>query len=154
MGSRGPFGIDPEDIERIAREASAGLRDAAEKFGRFLDDAGIPYSHSFNVGTSTSWPRPRPETTGDAGDGVWAIYTVDEDGSARVDQVFATELEALRIHKNNTDPRRLVRFLPYGVTVSVLDEDTADASDSAASADSADESPTGDPGRAPTDDES
>jgi hypothetical protein len=136
MGSRGPFGIDPEDIERIAREASAGLRDAAEKFGRFLDDAGIPYSHSFNVGTSTSWPRPKPETTGDAGDGVWAIYTVGEDGSARVDQVFATELEALRMHKNNTDPRRLVRFLPYGVTVSVLDEDT----------ESADEPDTGDTG--------
>ncbi|MFD4181804.1 hypothetical protein [Rhodococcus sp. NPDC058514] len=129
MSSKGPFGFDPEDIDRIAREASAGLRDAAEKVGRFLDDAGIPYSHSFDVGTSTSWPRPRSrrDTAGETGDGVWAIYIVDDDGSARVDQVFATELEALRAHKNNTDPRRLVRFLPYGVTVSVLDENTADS---------------------------
>ena len=31
------------------------------------------------------------------------------------------ELEALRANKNNTDPSRKVRFLPYGIGVSVLD---------------------------------
>ncbi|MFC7447702.1 hypothetical protein [Rhodococcus daqingensis] len=155
MGSRGPFGIDPEDIERIAREASAGLRDAAEKVGRFLDDAGIPYSHSFSVGSNTSWPRPRRDTAGETGDGVWAIYIVDDDGSARVEQVFATELEALRANKNNTDARRLVRFLPYGVTVSVLDENAAasDAPD-AAPADYTEPDVGGDTGPYPADSDS
>jgi hypothetical protein len=56
---------------------------------------------------------------------VWAIYTVDADGGARVEQVYATELDALRANKNNTDPKRKVRFLPYGIAVSVLD-DSAD----------------------------
>ena len=68
-------------------------------------------------------PRPAPETTtGEAGDGVWTIYTVDADGGARVEQVYATELDALRANKNNTDPKRKVRFLPYGIAVSALDD--------------------------------
>ena len=66
--------------------------------------------------------RPGPETTGEAGDGVWAIYTVDADGGARVEEVFASELDALRANKNNVDPKRKVRFLPYGIAVSVLDD--------------------------------
>ena len=72
----------------------------------------------FTRGTRT---RAQPETTGDAGDGVWAIYTVDDDGGAQIEQVYPTELDALRANKNNTDPTRLVRFLPYGIAVSVLD---------------------------------
>ncbi|MET0315861.1 MAG: hypothetical protein ABW188_03470, partial [Rhodococcus fascians] len=48
------------------------------------------------------------------------IYTVSDDGAA-IDQVFATELDALRAHKDNTDPTRKVRFLPYGMSVSALD---------------------------------
>ena len=70
-------------------------------------------------------PRSAPptrETTGDTGDGVWAIYTVAEDGSARIDQVYASDLDALRAHKDNVDPQRRVRFLPYGVSVGVLDD--------------------------------
>ena len=55
--------------------------------------------------------------------GVWAIYTVDASGDARVEQVYATELDALRANKNNVDPTRKVRFLPYGIAVSVLDDD-------------------------------
>ena len=35
--------------------------------------------------------------------------------------IDATELEALRANKGNTDPTRKVRFLPYGIAVSVLD---------------------------------
>ena len=40
---------------------------------------------------------------------------------AHVEEVYATELDALRANKNNTDPTRRVRFLPYGIAVSVLD---------------------------------
>ena len=61
---------------------------------------------------------------------MWAIYTVGTDGDARVDQVYATELDALRANKNNVDPKRKVRFLPYGIAVSVLDDpDLESASD-------------------------
>lgn len=67
------------------------------------------------------------ETAGEAGDGVWAIYTVDADGGARVEQVYATELDALRANKDNTDPKRKVRFLPYGIAVSVLDDPVDEA---------------------------
>jgi len=58
---------------------------------------------------------------------VWAIYTVGTDGDARVDQVYATELDALRANKNNVDPMRKVRFLPYGIGVSVLDDPNLDS---------------------------
>jgi len=55
---------------------------------------------------------------------VWVVHTTDDEGVARVDQVYATELDALRTLKGNTDPRRSVRFLPYGVSVSILDRPT------------------------------
>ena len=55
---------------------------------------------------------------------MWAIYTVDGAGDARVEQVYATELDALRANKNNVDAKRKVRFLPYGIAVSVLDDDS------------------------------
>ncbi|AFC45966.1 hypothetical protein OCU_47470 [Mycobacterium intracellulare ATCC 13950] len=55
---------------------------------------------------------------------MWAIYTVDDGGGARVEQVYATELDALRANKDNLDPKRKVRFLPYGIAVSVLDDDS------------------------------
>jgi hypothetical protein len=35
--------------------------------------------------------------------------------------VYATELDALRANQSNTDTTRKVRFLPYGIAVSVLD---------------------------------
>jgi hypothetical protein len=50
------------------------------------------------------------------------IYTVSSDGDAQVEQIYATELDALRANKHNTDSNRRVRFLPYGIAVSVLDE--------------------------------
>ena len=65
--------------------------------------------------------RTEPETTGETGDGVWAIFTVDDEGGAHIEEVYPTELDALRANKNNTDPTRKVRFLPYGIAVSVLD---------------------------------
>ncbi len=36
MGEYGAFGFDPEDLDRVIREGSEGLRDAFERIGRFL----------------------------------------------------------------------------------------------------------------------
>ena len=126
MDDNGRFGFDPEDIDRVIHDASEGLRDAFE--GTF---EGI--SRFFTLpGDRTGWSsvfedlarrtRTRPETTGEAGDGVWAIYSMSADGGARVEEVYATELDALRANRNNTDATRKVRFLPYGIAVSVLDD--------------------------------
>jgi hypothetical protein len=115
MSQNGPFGFDPEDIDRLAREAGEGLRDALDRFGK---RAG--WSTLIDQFTSPARPAA-PETTGDTGDGVWAIYTVDSTGGAHIEEVYPSELEALRANKNNTDPARRVRFLPYGIAVSVLD---------------------------------
>jgi hypothetical protein len=118
VGEHGAFGFDPDDFDRMIREGSEGLRDLFERIGNFVAAPG---------GRAAGWsifPRSGPETTGEAGDGVWAIYTVDGDGGARVEEVYATELDALRANKDNLDPKRKVRFLPYGIAVSVLDDDS------------------------------
>jgi hypothetical protein len=123
MSDNGPFGFDPEEFERVVRDASEGLRDMFDRVGRFItlpgERAGL--SSLLDEFARHSRMRAEPETTGETGDGVWAIYTVDSDGGARVEEVYATELDALRANKNNTDPNRRVRFLPYGIAVSVLD---------------------------------
>ena len=106
----------------MIREGSEGLRDAFERIGRFLGGPGARTGWSAVFEDLSRRSRPGPETTGEAGDGVWAIYTVDADGGARVEEVFASELDALRANKNNVDPKRKVRFLPYGIAVSVLDD--------------------------------
>ena len=124
-GSGGGFGFDPEDLDRVIREGTEGLRDAFERISRYVGSPGGRSGWSllfYDLSRRSS--RPEPETTGEAGDGVWAIYTVDADGGARVEQVYASELDALRANKNNTDPKRKVRFLPYGIAVSVLDNPT------------------------------
>ncbi|WP_280505914.1 hypothetical protein [Nocardia farcinica] len=128
MATNGPFGIDPEDFERALREAGTELRDLLAKAGGYLDkvdSAGVGSLNSvferFVQPDRPRPPRPEGETAGETGSGVWAIYTIDDSGEARVDQVFPSELEALRAHRDNTDPGRRVRFLPYGVPVSVLD---------------------------------
>ena len=79
------------------------------------------WSGMFDQATRRPRPAPEPETTGQTGDGVWVIYAVNGDGGAQIEQVFATELDALRANKNNTDSSRRVRFLPYGIPTSVLD---------------------------------
>ncbi|SNT18389.1 hypothetical protein [Rhodococcoides kyotonense] len=121
-GPSGPFGIDPEDFDRFAKEASDGIRDVVDQVGKFIGQSGggTPWGAFF--GETPARPAPEPETTGARGDGVWAIYTVSDDGPALIDQLYATELDALRAHKDNTDPSRRVRFLPYGVSVSVLED--------------------------------
>lgn len=120
MENKGPFGFDPDDFDRVVREAGEGLRDA---FGRFLNTSGesAGFGVLFDEFTRRSRPRSQPETAGEAGDGVWAIYTTDAGGKAHVEQVYQTELDALRANKHNTDTNRNVRFLPYGIDVSVLD---------------------------------
>lgn len=127
MGDYGPFGFDPDEFDRVIREGSEGLREAFERIGRFLSSSGAGTGWSAIFEDLSRRSRPAPETAGEAGDGVWAIYTVDADGGARVEQVYATELDALRANKDNTDPKRKVRFLPYGIAVSVLDDPVDEA---------------------------
>jgi hypothetical protein len=122
MDDNGRFGFDPEDVERVIRDASEGLRDAFEGVSRFFTMPGERSGWSSVFEDLSRRTRTRPETTGETGDGVWAIYTVSADGDARVEEVYATELDALRANKNNTDASRKVRFLPYGIAVSVLDD--------------------------------
>lgn len=124
MGDYGAFGFDPDDFDRMIREGSEGLRDLLERIGKFVAGPGARTGWSAFFEDLSRRPRSGPETAGEAGDGVWAIYTVDGDGGARVEQVYATELDALRANKNNLDPKRKVRFLPYGIAVSVLDDDS------------------------------
>ena len=122
MDENSRFGFDPEDIDRVIRDASEGLRDAFEGVSRFFTVPGDRAGWSSLFEDLARRTRTRPETTGEAGDGVWAIYTVSADGGARVEEVYATELDALRANRNNTDATRKVRFLPYGIAVSVLDD--------------------------------
>jgi hypothetical protein len=123
MSNSGPFGFDPEDFDRVAREAGEGLRDAVERINRFITSSGDQTGLSvlFDQFVRNTRTRREPETTGETGEGVWAIYSVHEDGGAHVEEVYATELDALRANKHNTDAERKVRFLPYGIAVSVLD---------------------------------
>ena len=117
---KGPFGFDPDEFDRVVRDAGEGLRDA---FGRFLNSSGegTGWGALLNEFVGNPQPKRQPETTGETGDGVWVIYTVGDDGGARIEQAYPTELDALRANKNNTDAGRKVRFLPYGIAVSVLD---------------------------------
>jgi hypothetical protein len=116
MSQNGPFGIDPEDFDRVFREAGDGLRDALDRLGK-----GAGWATLLDQITRQSRPKSEPETAGETGDGVWAIYSVDAEGGAHIEEVYPSELDALRANKTNTDPTRKVRFLPYGIAVSVLD---------------------------------
>jgi hypothetical protein len=121
MSNYGPFGFDPDDFDRLAREAGEGLRDAVGKL--FESPAGerAGWSVLFDQASGRRH-RPEPETTGETGEGVWAIFIINDEGVATVEQVYATELDALRANKYNTDSKRKVRFLPYGIAVTALDE--------------------------------
>ena len=123
MSSNGPFGFDPEEFDRVVREAGEELRGALEGVSRFFTTSGerAGWSTLFDEFSRYTRARNEPETTGETGDGVWAIYTVDAEGGANIEEVYPSELDALRANKNNTDPTRKVRFLPYGIAVSVLD---------------------------------
>jgi hypothetical protein len=124
MGNSGPFGFDREEFDRVVREAGEGLREAVERINRFISSSGeqAGFGALFDEFVRNTRTRREPETTGETGEGVWAIYTVHEDGGAHVEEVYANELDALRANRHNTDPDRKVRFLPYGIAASVLDE--------------------------------
>ncbi|WP_378730364.1 hypothetical protein [Nocardia brasiliensis] len=125
MASDRPFGIDPEEFERALREVGIEFRDLLGKAGGYVDRTSMNTLASlfgqFVQPERARPPKPEEETTGETGSGVWVIYSIDDAGGARVEQVFPSELEALRAHRDNTDERRRVRFLPYGVPATVLD---------------------------------
>lgn len=127
MAGNEPFGFNPDDLDRIFPGASEQLRGALGQFARLLNGPGEPAAGRgvFDELGRGRRAAPASETTGETGEGVWMIYTVDGDGDARVEQVFATELVALRANKHNTDSNRKVRFLPYGIPVTVLDAPVA-----------------------------
>ena len=81
MSSNGPFGFDPEEFDRVAREAGEGLRDALDGISRFFTTSGERAAWATSSTSSPRYSRPKsePETTGETGDGVWAIYTVDDE---------------------------------------------------------------------------
>lgn len=130
MADNQPFGFNPEDLDRLFPGASEQLRDAIGRFGGLLNQSGDRgnWSAAFDEFGRRSRSAPEPETTGETGDGVWVIYTVDGAGGAQVEQVYANELDALRANKHNTESNRKVRFLPYGIAVSVLDAQEPPAS--------------------------
>lgn len=123
MADNEPFGFDPEDLNRIFPGAGDQLRGAFGEISKLLGGSGdrAGWSVLFNELGRRPQSPPEPVTTGETGDGVWIIYTVGSVGGAQVEQVYATELDALRANKHNTDGGRKVRFLPYGMAVTVLD---------------------------------
>lgn len=129
MGEHSGFGFDPDEFDRMIREGSEGLRDVFERVSKFVAAPGGRTGWSALFEDLSRRPRSAPETAGEAGEGVWAIYTVEANGGARVEQVYATELDALRANKDNVDPKRNVRFLPYGIAVGVLDDDAEEVLD-------------------------
>src|SRR5574337_18274 len=122
MADDGVFGFDPEDFDRMIREASEGLRGVFDRFGHAFAAPADRMGWGALFTDLARMARSGPATAGENGDGVWAIYTVGDGGDARVEQVYPTEVDALRANQHNTDPRRRVRFLPYGIAVSVLDD--------------------------------
>src|ERR1700744_3837241 len=105
MDDNGRFGFDPEDFDRVFRDASEGLREAFDGISRFFTLPVERAGWSGLLEDLARRTRTRPETAGEA----------------RVEEVYATELDALRANQGNTDAGRKVRFLPYGIAVSVLD---------------------------------
>lgn len=122
MSNEGAFGFDSEDLDRMMREAGEGLRAAFDRFAGGVTAPGGRGGWGAIFADLAQTARSGPRTTGETGDGVWAIYTVGDDGAARVEQVYATEIDALRASQRNPDPNRKVRFLPYGIAVGVLDD--------------------------------
>ncbi|AVM01329.1 hypothetical protein C6V83_14850 [Gordonia iterans] len=121
MAQNDPFGPGDDDFDRFAREVGEGLKDMV---GKFLAGQGGQAAWSRITDAAARPRRTEPAAHAAPGSepagGVWAVLTVDDDGP-RVEQVFPTEIEALRANQHNTEPGRRVRFLPYGIAVDALD---------------------------------
>ncbi|EGD56848.1 hypothetical protein [Gordonia neofelifaecis] len=115
MATSNEFG--PDDFDRFAREAGEGLR---KLLRQALDNPRATATWA-DIAASATRPRTSPEPARDvevvdAEPGVWAIVR-DDDGGARVERVFSSELDALRANQTNTDPSRTVQFLEFGVEI-------------------------------------
>ena len=66
MSSNGPFGFDPEEFDRVVREAGEGLRDALDGVSRFFTTSGerAGWATLFEEFARQSRPRTEPETAG------------------------------------------------------------------------------------------
>ena len=121
MSNNGPFGFDPDDFDRVVREAGevfatpsamcssspanvAGWRRAIRSVGR----------RSRTPGTRNH-RRDRRRVSGPSSSSATTA-------SRPSNRCTPPRLDALRANKYNTDPKRKVRFLPYGIAVTVLDE--------------------------------
>src|SRR5256885_17243543 len=98
MSSNGPFGFDPEEFDRVVREAGEGQRDALDGASRFFTTSGerAGWATLFDEFSRHTRARTEPETTGETGDGVRAVYTVDDAGGAPIPNVYATEMDRPR----------------------------------------------------------
>ncbi|CDP81823.1 hypothetical protein BN975_00061 [Mycolicibacterium farcinogenes] len=109
MSGSGPFGFDPEDFDRVAREAGEGLRDALDGLSKFITRPGQAggWAGLIDEFARFSQPRTEPETTGEKGDGVWAIYTVDDAGAP-------TSSRCTRTNSRPCGPTRATRIRAAG----------------------------------------
>ena len=84
MASNDPFGFNPDDLDRFFPGAGDQLRGALGQFAKMLNASGQGGGRpgAFDELGRARRPEPAPETTGETGEGVWMIYTVDADGGA------------------------------------------------------------------------
>ncbi|MEZ5209848.1 hypothetical protein [Gordonia sp. (in: high G+C Gram-positive bacteria)] len=125
MTGNDPFGPGDDDVDRFMREMGDGLKDLVGKFlagqgGQLAWSTFTEAARRPSPAASANVPEPAVPVDSAPAGGVWAVVSSGDDGT-RVEQVFVTELEALRAHQHNTDPGRRVRFLPFGIPVDALD---------------------------------
>jgi len=118
VGENGAFGFDPDDLDRVIREGSEGLRDVFERLvSKFVRPVGFVLGRVGRGSSKTCHGVParvrKPPARRATGCGRftrWAPTAMP--GSTRSMQPSSTRCGA---NKNNVDPMRKVRFLPYGI---------------------------------------
>ena len=100
MSNNGPFGFDPDDFDRMVREAGEVF---ATPWATVFQQSGQRPGWSTLFDQAGRRARPEPETTGDIGDGVWAIFIVSDEGIATVEQVYASR-DSTRCGPTSTTP--------------------------------------------------
>ena len=63
MSSNGPFGFDPEEFDRVVREAGEGLRDALDGVGKFFSTSGERAGWANLVDEFTRYSRPKRQSS-------------------------------------------------------------------------------------------